>query len=220
MEQNDDHVTIRNSTAAGGGGIANGIFSMSTLVAVPLDGNSAYGFSTATLTNVTLSGNAAEYGGGILNSVGTAALTNVALSGNSANQGSGIFNLNNPTTHLTLKNSIVANSASGDNGDGQAADEALFSLWSDDSCTFTASSGNQPNTDPLLGPLADNGGSTLTHMLLPGSPAIDAGADEGAPTTDQRGLPRPSGLAYDIGAVEVQLTNCLLYVYLPVVVKP
>ena len=56
--------------------------------------------------------------------------------------------------------------------------------------------------DPKLGPLADNGGPTLTMALLPGSPAIDAGNTSLAPATDQRGFPRPAGLAADIGAFE------------------
>ncbi len=56
--------------------------------------------------------------------------------------------------------------------------------------------------DPKLGPLADNGGPTWTMALLPGSPAIDAGNTSLAPATDQRGLPRPVGLAADIGAFE------------------
>jgi hypothetical protein len=56
--------------------------------------------------------------------------------------------------------------------------------------------------DPKLGPLADNGGPTLTMALLPGSPAIDAGNTALAPATDQRGYPRPAGLAADIGAFE------------------
>ena len=57
--------------------------------------------------------------------------------------------------------------------------------------------------DPVL---ADNGGSTLTHALVPGSPAIDAvQTDCGPPATDQRGVPRPQGAACDIGALEVAL---------------
>ena len=56
--------------------------------------------------------------------------------------------------------------------------------------------------DPKLGLLTDNGGPTLTMALLPGSPAIDAGNTALAPTTDQRGFPRPAGLAADIGAFE------------------
>ena len=51
--------------------------------------------------------------------------------------------------------------------------------------------GDQINTDPLLGPLQNNGGPTLTHALLPGSPAIDAGDPNFTPPPfyDQRGCP-------------------------------
>ena len=62
--------------------------------------------------------------------------------------------------------------------------------------------GGETFPDPKLGPLANNGGPTLTMALLPGSPAIDAGNTSLAPTTDQRGFPRPAGLAADIGAFE------------------
>src|SRR5439155_4124606 len=69
--------------------------------------------------------------------------------------------------------------------------------------------GNQVGViDPLLGPLANNGGPTLTHALLSGSPAIDAGDAASFPTTDQRGTTRPidgnsDGVANpDIGAFE------------------
>ena len=60
--------------------------------------------------------------------------------------------------------------------------------------------------DPNLGPLADNGGPTLTHALMTDSPAINAGSNALVPagaTTDQRGLPRFVGVV-DIGAYEVQ----------------
>jgi predicted outer membrane repeat protein len=62
--------------------------------------------------------------------------------------------------------------------------------------------GGDTFTDPELGPLADNGGPTLTMALLPGSPAIDAGDTSLAPATDQRTFPRPAGSAADIGAFE------------------
>jgi hypothetical protein len=61
-----------------------------------------------------------------------------------------------------------------------------------------------------LGPLADNGGPTLTMALLAGSPAIDAGSAVGAPATDQRGIPRPQGPAVDIGAYECLSAPLLL----------
>jgi hypothetical protein len=58
--------------------------------------------------------------------------------------------------------------------------------------------------DPVLGPLQDNGGPTPTHALLPGSPAIDAGDNTGAPMWDQRGpgFPRIIHGVIDIGAFE------------------
>jgi hypothetical protein len=57
---------------------------------------------------------------------------------------------------------------------------------------------------PFLGPLADNGGSTKTHALLPGSVAIDHGANPLNLTDDQRGFPRVAGGQADIGAFELQ----------------
>jgi hypothetical protein len=75
-------------------------------------------------------------------------------------------------------------------------------LSSDGSCSFT-SIGSLNNTDPELGPLADNGGPTLTMALLPGSPAIDAGDISAAQPTDQRGFPRVVGPRIDIGAYEL-----------------
>jgi hypothetical protein len=63
--------------------------------------------------------------------------------------------------------------------------------------------------DPLLGPLQDNGGPTWTHALLQGSPAIDAGDPVGAPSEDQRGVPRPQGRSVDIGAFESLSANTI-----------
>ena len=56
----------------------------------------------------------------------------------------------------------------------------------------------------ILGPLRNNGGPTMTHALVPGSPAIDAvpGADPECTGTDQRGTARPQGAGCDIGAFE------------------
>ena len=58
------------------------------------------------------------------------------------------------------------------------------------------------NTDPLLGPLTDNGGVTYTRALLPGSPAIDLGVAVPGVTTDQRGDARSQSAAPDIGAFD------------------
>jgi len=73
-------------------------------------------------------------------------------------------------------------------------------LSSDAGCFTNSTSGN--GVDPGLAPLADNGGPTLTMALLPGSPAINTGDTSLAPAADQRGFPRPAGLAADIGAFE------------------
>lgn len=59
--------------------------------------------------------------------------------------------------------------------------------------------------DPLLGPLADNGGPTRTLLPAAGSPAINAGGATACPGLDQRGVLRPQGAACDIGAAEVVL---------------
>ena len=59
--------------------------------------------------------------------------------------------------------------------------------------------------DPMLAPLAPNGGPTLTHALLPGSPAIDGGNNIDGFETDQRGRARTSGDAPDMGAYELQV---------------
>src|SRR4029077_16101668 len=64
-----------------------------------------------------------------------------------------------------------------------------YNISSDDGSGFLIGPGDQINTDPLLGPLQDNGGPTLTHLLLPGSPAINAGNPGFTPPPffDQRG---------------------------------
>jgi hypothetical protein len=76
--------------------------------------------------------------------------------------------------------------------------------------------GNIIGSDPLLEPLADNGGSTQTMALDADSPAIDAGTNTGCPATDQRGVARPQENSCDIGAYEAQSGDT---VYLPIVIK-
>ena len=68
-------------------------------------------------------------------------------------------------------------------------------------CNFTAAT-DLRDTDPLLGPLQDNGGQLDTRALLLGSPAIDTGDAAACPATDARGIARPSGAGFDIGAFE------------------
>jgi len=103
-------------------------------------------------------------------------------------------------TQSTCLNTLLATNSPGGNNFGTVVDLG-YNISSDNTCTFT-NTGSLNSTDPKLGPLANNGGPTLTLALLPGSPAIDAGNTSLAPLTDQRGFPRPAGLAADIGAFE------------------
>jgi hypothetical protein len=85
-----------------------------------------------------------------------------------------------------------------------------YNLSSDDCNGFLNGPGDETNIEPMLGPLQDNGGPTLTHALLPGSPAIDAGDPNFATTLlyDQRGpgFNRVMNGRIDIGSFEVQST--------------
>ncbi len=150
-------------------------------------------------------------GGGILNDAGgTLTLNNSTVTGNSASVlAGGIFN-NSGTA--TLKNMIVANQTAGGDCDGTIT-SAGYNLSSDSTCGFTAT-GDQQDTNPLLGALANNGGPTRTHALGAGSPAIDTGnpatpgsGGNACEATDQRGVARPQGTFCDIGAFEVAAVN-------------
>jgi len=197
--------TLANNNAAGSGG---GIYAEDPYTT---------GVLNTTLSNCTLVQNSAILGGGIDNtgSRSSLTLTNCTLSGNAATNGGsggGIETYNQGQT--TLNNTIVANSASGGDLDlSSGATAGFFSGANDligdgsDLSSFTQSlQGN-----PLLSPLGNYGGSTQTLGLLPGSPAINAGsnalavgANGNSLTTDQRGQPRITGNAVDIGAFETQ----------------
>jgi Ca2+-binding RTX toxin-like protein len=105
-----------------------------------------------------------------------------------------------PFGNVPLDSTIVANNTAGqgDNdlfvtiqtGDADfVLDHSLVENSSDSDVIESPAGSNIRNTDPDLGPLADNGGKTLTHLPSPSSPAIDAGMANGE-TTDQRGFDR------------------------------
>src|SRR5260370_38392706 len=93
------------------------------------------------------------------------------------------------------------------NGDGLVTSLG-YNISSDDGSGILTGPGDQTNTDPMLGPLQDNGGPTLTHALLPGSPAVNAGdpAFTPPPFLDQRGPDffRVRNGRIDVGSFEVQ----------------
>jgi predicted outer membrane repeat protein len=151
---------------------------------------------TLELSNVTLSGNiTALLSGPALLNGGTATLNFVTITGNSGvAPGGAVFT--GPAT-IDINNSIIANNTGGDCSLPAGMAFATANLDSDGTC-----SGFTLTADPLLGPLADNGGATKTHALLPGSPALDA-ATGACVSDDQRGVSRPEGAACDLGAFEL-----------------
>jgi hypothetical protein len=96
-----------------------------------------------------------------------------------------------------LQNTILMTNTPGNNVYGSITDGGK-NISSDSSLSGTS----LKNTDPMLGPLANNGGPTATMALLTTSPAIDAANDAAAPDVDQVGTPRPVGPHSDIGAYE------------------
>jgi hypothetical protein len=107
-----------------------------------------------------------------------------------------------------MSNTILNAGASGENifNDGGTVTSFGNNLSSDDGGGYLNGPGDLINTDPLLGPLQNNGGPTFTHALLPGSPAIDAGDPNFTPppSNDQRGCPRVINGRVDIGSFERQ----------------
>lgn len=156
----------------------------------------------ALMVNSTISGNIATDGGAFGGGYTETPLTiyNSTIAFNTGGSASGIYAYNAP---LTLQSTLIA--------DNDAIDLRLGG-------TATVSGAHNlinraatvpPDTIrdcPQLGPLADNGGVTLTHALRSASPAIDSGSNFNATSYDQRGMgfPRVFGVAADIGAVEWQ----------------
>ena len=162
--------------------------------------------------NSTISGNSAGTSGGGIGTSNTLRVANCTITGNSAPSGGGIYNKRPPVGDIVVEisNTILNAGASGENifNDGGTITSLGYNLSSDDGGGYLTGPGDQINTDPLLGPLQDNGGPTLTHALLPGSPAIDAGDPNfhPPPFNDQRGCPfdRVFNGRIDIGSFETQ----------------
>jgi CSLREA domain-containing protein len=221
-------LTVRNGDAqASGGGIDGG--GTVTLTDVAATGNQAdtgagiTNTGSLTLIRSTVSANIAAGGGGGIDAT-SLALVNSTISGNKANgpgggiaaNGAGVTLRSSTVTGndggpgggrgldlsggatATVANSIISGNPRGDcrTVSGGSIASQGGNLAGDAACGFG------PVTDPRLGQLADNGGPTNTHALLTGSPAIDAGTGLGCPASDQRGVPRPQGLACDAGAFE------------------
>jgi hypothetical protein len=225
--------TFGGNSATDGGGISTDSVRGVSVTASTFAGNTAAQRGGAigifagglTLDESTVSGNAAGGdGGGIYNNAGltitdsTVAFNRADAQGTGAGQGGGLFIDSSGPSFNVLHNTIVADNVSGpaatpDDVSGGVSRDSTGNLIGNASGAsgFGVANGNLLNVDPRLGPLANNGGPTLTHSLLFGSPAIDAGDTSAVPggATDQRGQPRVvnvTGAAtaqVDIGAVEL-----------------
>jgi hypothetical protein len=168
--------------------------------------------TTSEIRNSTISGNTATFRtAGISSSDGLLRVWDSTIAFNAAQNGfcgAGLITFG-VREYLSLDNSIIA-----DNTAGGGEDDLCLQpfdgggMIGSGNLVMTSNVTLPPDTiqtEPLLGPLVDNGGLTLTHALLAGSLAIDAGHDIVA-DYDQRGtgFARRSGSHVDIGAFEVQ----------------
>jgi len=171
-------------------------------------GGALFSAGQAGLVNCTVAFNTGQGGSGGAGGYGVSG----GAGGNGGDGFGGIDGTCNLTNCTLASNQGIAGpgGAGGQGSSGAGRSGTTGAAWGGTACgpmTNTLIASNTPPggdtfPDPKLGPLADNGGPTLTMALLPGSPAIDAGNTSLAPTTDQRGFPRPAGLGADIGAFE------------------
>lgn len=167
--------------------------------------------ATCTLQNCTFYGNSANNGnGGAIDNAFSATLSilQCTFSGNTTVGSGGA--IDNYLSQISITNSIFAGNPAEDiyNWPGSTITAAGVNIVQELANDGTLLGGSTIlAVDPRLGPLANNGGPTLTLLPQSGSPAIDAGVTTAAAglLTDQRGLPRNAGSAVDIGAVELQL---------------
>ncbi|NCF23691.1 MAG: hypothetical protein GWP60_04075, partial [Gammaproteobacteria bacterium] len=143
---------------------------------------------------------------GVTDVINSTVVENLAPAGTAGGLFVGTFG--DAAATLNVVNSIVGNNANfgcflAPFGPGPVELNSIGNnVFTDATCNPVAS--DQVVADPVIGPLQDNGGPTLTHGLLPGSPAIDTANPAFCPPTDQRGVPRPPGGGCDVGSFEFE----------------
>jgi len=199
-----NRATFTGGGIAGGGTITDSLISNNRTLLTPATGGGLSGDGFI-ITNCTIDGNqSVGDGGGI---AGGGNIAHTTFSNNSASSNGGAIYL---TSTLELGTTILKAGASGANifNNGGNFITHGYNICSDDGGGYLNGPGDQINTDPMLGPLQDNGGPTFTHELLKGSPAIDAGDPNFTPPPyyDQRGPTywRVRNGRIDVGSFEVQ----------------
>lgn len=171
------------------------------------DGGGLYNSGTLALTGSTIVSNTAHSGGGLSN-YGTLTFTSSTISNNAASgSGGGVWS---SFGTATARDSLLAGNTT--DCSGALTSQGYNLIQNATGCTISGTlTGVVTGTDPLLGSLQANGGPTLTHALLAGSPAINAGDPAGCQdnignilSADQRGAPRVGRC--DIGAYEAGLS--------------
>jgi hypothetical protein len=226
---NGGTVTVSNSTISGNSsGIYNSRVGTVTVSNSTISGNSGnpgggiYNLGTLTVSNSTTSGNTAigpQTAGGIANVGGNATVlvVNCTISNNTVTRSdrtgsqlySGTFGTGMAT--IQFRNTIISGDGSRPNlfvGAGGTFISQGYNLSSDDGSGFLTGDGDFTNTDPMLGPLRDNGGPTKTMALLAGSPALNAGDPAQLGVADQRGVARCGGV--NIGAYQASASAFVL----------
>lgn len=191
------NVVIRNSTFAGN---KSDISSTSSYY-----GGGAIALKTyddddkALIENCTFAGNSCQsHGGALFTSMNTTVM-NSTFAGNSAYRAGAMYRYN---YDLNLLNTLVANNTASNAGnDLYGTLNANYSLIENITGITIYGSNNITGTDPGLGNLADNGGTTRTFSIGALSAAADKGMNEGTPEADQRGILVFNEIK-DIGAFE------------------
>ena len=191
---------IARNTGEGIGGVINA--SGSAVLS-----NSTVADNTAVLSGVPPLVGPLVYSGGVINAAGLLEIDHSTIAGNKIVAGAALLTGTNLGTVGVLDPSTVVRSSVIGAGVfpncGGPIDSNGHNVVADGSCGF-ANAGDRANVNPLLAPLANNGGPTDTIALLAGSPAVDAG--DACPAVDQRGQSRAQGKTCDAGAFESSFT--------------
>lgn len=169
---------------------------------------------TTTISSSTIAQNFSYSGGGglYIKCCGNTQVSYSSIVGNSTHEAKGHGIYVQAGSVLQLRATIVANNySSGDNVDTVGDFQADYCLLKNPGSSIVTGSNNLFFADPMLGTLADHGGPTMTMMPSPSSPVVDAGGALVGPPVDQRGFARIVNMHLDIGPVELQQPEDIVF---------